>query len=231
MRHGAQRYQAQLHGKQHVAGAGQLPGHAGTKARSQRAQHLLMPGLAKTPARAVIGDLEFAQPSGLQFSDFGIQALAAFGQIGLLLRIAKVDLVDDGQHRNFKQDGVQPRALDRHLDLARSGGRDRHIFFIEPEDAQKIDEVALDEAHGFQVGQLGILKAQAAQSADFFANFVHIGRQLANAGSTRVAALEFVLHLGTRKVVQHHLHHGELVQVGIEQAGDDHGEPERTLAP
>ena len=39
----------------------------------------------------------------------------------------------------------------------------------------------------------------------------------------RVAAFEAVFDLRARKLVQHHLHHGELVQVGVEQAGDDHG--------
>jgi hypothetical protein len=29
--------------------------------------------------------------------------------------------------------------------------------------------------------------------------------------------------LGTRKLVQDHLHHGELVEVGVQQTGDDHG--------
>jgi hypothetical protein len=39
----------------------------------------------------------------------------------------------------------------------------------------------------------------------------------------RVAALEFVFDLRSRKLVQHDLHHGEFVEVGVEQAGDDHG--------
>ena len=38
----------------------------------------------------------------------------------------------------------------------------------------------------------------------------------------RVARL-LIFHLRTRKLMQHHLHHGELVQVGVEQTGDDHG--------
>src|SRR3989442_15802871 len=38
------------------------------------------------------------------------------------------------------------------------------------------------------------------------------------------AALETVLDLCPGKLMQHHLHHREFVQVGIEQAGDDHGQ-------
>ena len=36
------------------------------------------------------------------------------------------------------------------------------------------------------------------------------------------AALELVLDLRAGEVMQHHLHHGELVQVGVEQRLDDH---------
>lgn len=38
------------------------------------------------------------------------------------------------------------------------------------------------------------------------------------------AALEPVLHLGTGVLVEHRLHHGELVQVGVEQGLDDRHE-------
>jgi hypothetical protein len=58
-----------------------------------------------------------------------------------------------------------------------------------------------------------------AQRANFVSNLI---RKLGQV-DTGVAALEFVLHLGTRKLVQHHLHHGEFVEVGVEEAGDDHG--------
>ena len=54
-----------------------------------------------------------------------------------------------------------------------------------------------------------------------------MGRQI----HTAVAALEAVFHLRTRKLVQHHLHHGELVEIGIEQAGDDHGVSGLALGP
>ena len=225
MRHGAQRDQAKLHGIQHIAGAGQLPFCATAQASHQRAQHFFMPGLAETPAGAVVGNLEVGQVAGLQLSDLGFQALAAFVKIRLLLRVAEIHLVDDGQHRNLEQYGVQPRPLDHHLNLARRQGLDADILFVELEDAQKIDKVALDESHGLQIAQFGILELQAAQPANFLAYLVHVERQVASAGRAGVAALELVFDLGSGKLVQHHLHHGELVQVGVEQAGNDHGEP------
>ena len=69
-----------------------------------------------------------------------------------------------------------------------------------------------------------LLELQTAQAADFVADLVHMRRQV----DARVAAFEFVVDLGARKLMQHDLHHGEFVQVGIEQAGNDHG---RGLSP
>ena len=134
MRHRAQRNQAQLHGVQDIAGSGKLPLGARAQTAHQRAQHLFMPGLAKPPARAVIGNLEFTQTRRLQLANFGVQPFSAFAQIGVLLGIAEINFVDDGQHRNFKQDGVQPRPLDRHFNLARWQGGDADVFFVELED-------------------------------------------------------------------------------------------------
>ena len=99
--HGAQWGQAQLHGEQGIAGTGKLPRRAGAQAGRQHAQHLLVPGFGKTPAGAVVGNFEFAQTFGLELPDFLVQALAALQKIGHALGVAKVDLVDDGQHRDF----------------------------------------------------------------------------------------------------------------------------------
>jgi hypothetical protein len=87
----------------------------------------------------------------------------------------------------------------------------RDAFLVEVEQAQEIDEVALDEAQRAQIGQLRVLETQAAQRADLGADLVHIGCEL-HAG---VAALEAVLDLCSGKLVQHHLHHREFVQVSV----------------
>ena len=59
---------------------------------------------------------------------------------------------------------------------------------------------------------------QTAQRFNFSSNFLHQRRQL----NTRIATLEFVRDLRTRKLMQDGLHHGELVQVRIEQTGNNH---------
>ena len=222
MRHGAQRRQAELHGEQHVAGAGKLACGADAQPGHQRPQHFLMPHLAKTPARAVVRNFQILQAGRLQLANFGRQALPAHGQIGMLLRVAKVHLVDDGKHRNFKQNRVQPGPGDEHLQLARRQRCHGDVLFVQPEQRQKINKIAFDEAHRFQVGQLCVLKTQTAQAANFLADFMGKGCQVANTFGMGVAAFEAVLNLSPRKLVKHHLHHRELVQVRVKQAGDDH---------
>ena len=106
---------------------------------------------------------------------------------------------------------MQPRALDADVNLATGQRRDGDVFVVELKQAQKIHKIAFDKAQRTQVGQLRILKAQLAQRADFFTDFIDVGSQL-HAG---VAALEAVLHLCARELMQHHLHHREFVQVGI----------------
>ena len=49
-----------------------------------------------------------------------------------------------------------------------------------------------------------------------------IKAQAERQGDAWVATLELVRDLRARKLMQHRLHHGELVEVGVEQAGDDH---------
>ncbi|MNT25679.1 hypothetical protein D3C72_1612100 [compost metagenome] len=178
-----------------------------------------MPDLREAAARAVVGDLEVAQAGFLQLADLEVKAAAAFLEVGVLLRVAKVDLVHDGQHRDLEQDGVQPRPLDADLELARGLGDDVDVLLVEPEQAQEVDEVALDEAHRAQVGEFGVAELQRAQAADLVAD---LSRELREVDA-RVAALEAVLDPRPRKVVQDHLHHRELVEVGVEQAVNDHG--------
>ena len=88
------------------------------------------------------------------------------------------------------------------------------------EQAEEIGEIRLHEAQATHVVQLRVAEAQAAQVVDLFVDLVDVVGQV-DAGR---AALEPVLHLGTGVLVEHRLHHGELVQIGVEQGLDDrHG--------
>ena len=155
----------------------------------------------------------------MKLFDFGVQTSTSLHQIGQALGVSEVNLVDDGQHRNFKQNGVQPRALNDDFNFTSQVGCDLNVFFIQFEQAQKIDEITFNESQRSQIGKFVVFKVQAAKRLNFASNFVHIGRQI----DTRISALETILDLGTRKLMQNHLHHGEFVEVGVQQTGNDHG--------
>ena len=93
------------------------------------------------------------------------------------------------------------------------------VFFVELEQAQEIDKIAFNETQRAQISQLIFFEVQTAQRLNFAANFVHIGGQI----DTRISALKTVLYLRTRKLMQNHLHHGEFVEVRVQQTGNDHG--------
>src|SRR5699024_705894 len=125
----------------------------------------------------------------------------------------------DGQHRNFKQYRMQPRALYRNGDFA---GRITVVnvdaALGKMEKPEKVHEVAFYEAQAAQIVEFVLAKAQLAQLVHLVADFVQPWAQV-GPGCTALVA---VLDLGSREVMQHHLHHGELVQVGIQQRIDDH---------
>ena len=152
--------------------------------------------------------------------DLGAQAPAPLGQVRARLRPAEVHLGDDRQHGDLVQDRMQPRPADDDVDLAgRRGTRHADVLAVELEQAEEIDEVRLHEAQRAQVGQLPVREAQPAQVGDLGRDLVQVGREV----DARRAALEAVLDLRAGEMVQHDLHHGELVQVGVQQRVDQHG--------
>ena len=85
--------------------------------------------------------------------------------------------------------------------------------------SQEIDKITLDESQATEIGKLLLLEPKGTKVMDFLTDLLQIGVQV-NAGR---AALVAILHLRSRKMVQHHLHHGEFVEVGIEKRLNDHG--------
>jgi hypothetical protein len=115
---------------------------------------------------------------------------------------------------------VQPRPLDRDVDLTRRSGNPGHLdeALVEVEESQQVDEIALEKAPAPQVIKLALREAQVAQRANLVLDLRDKGRQV----DVGIAAFEPVLDLRLGEMMLDHLHHRELVEVGVEQRLDDH---------
>jgi hypothetical protein len=173
-----------------------------------------VPVLGEAAPRAVLRHPEIAQRRVVEHQmHLGLKALATFFPSGLAAHIAKIHFIDDRQHGNFEQNGMQPRALDLNVQLAGRLGRfDGNAFFRQAEQPEEIHEVALDEPQAAQIVQLFFGEAQLAKRMDLGADLVQVGAQI-DVGRTAFIA---ILHLRRGKVMQHDLHHAELVQIRIE---------------
>lgn len=74
----------------------------------------------------------------------------------------------------------------------------------------------MKERYAFEEGQVLRREGKLRQALDLFAQRVQIGAQV-----LFVAATELPLHLGVGVVVQHRLHHAQLVEIGIQQVLHD----------
>src|SRR5207248_1404491 len=83
---------------------------------------------------------------------------------------------------------------------------------------EEVDEVRLHEAQRAQIVELVLAKTKLRERAHLVADLVEVRPEVDALG----AALELVFDLRAREVMQHDLHHGELVQVGVQQRLDDH---------
>src|SRR5262249_2586593 len=78
--------------------------------------------------------------------------------------------------------------------------------------------VALEEPPRAEVVELLAREALPAQRRDLALDLCDVRRQVGAGGP----ALEAVFDLGSGKMMQHDLHHRELVQIRVEQRVDDH---------
>ena len=117
---------------------------------------------------------------------------------------------------------MQPGAFDDDVDAAGHLIAFHHldVLALEVKKAQEFDEVALDEAQRGQIRELLLAHRERAQMVDLGLNVRHIGTQINALG----AAPEAVAHVGVGELMQHALHHRELIKVGVKQRFDDHGQ-------
>ncbi len=221
VRHSAQRGEAHVFGEQHIAGARKL----GAEAAMQPPEHLGLPAPRVAAAGAVVGDAAVLQLRGMEQGNLVGKTRQARVLVGIGMGVAGVHLADDGEHRHFEQNGVQPGALNGDVDLAAfacsrvGSGCGADALAVEAEQRKEIDKIALDETQAAQVVEFVGFELQGAEGVEFGVDLAQPRHQI----DPGRAAFEAVLHLRAGKVMQHHLHHGELVEVGVEQGFDDHG--------
>ncbi|MNF67244.1 hypothetical protein D3C84_490500 [compost metagenome] len=87
---------------------------------------------------------------------------------------------------------------------------------VEAKEPEKAQEVRLEEADALQEAQLIGTQAQLGQAFDLKTDLRQIGAQVL---AVAAAKFPFDFHVGV--VVQHRLHHGQLVEVGVEQVLHD----------
>ena len=219
VRHRAQRRQAVLEREVDVAGADELRADAALSVRT----HLVLPAPREPPPGAVIGDPELGVRHRVDLLDLGARAAAGppsrSGAAACCRKYTSLTIASTGtsnrivcSHGPLIAMSISPGAAAERPDLDEP--------LVELEQAEQVDEVALQEAPASAGNRARARReAQRAQRAVISRSiWPDVGRQV----DARRAALEAVFDLRRREVMQHDLHHRELVEVGVEQRLDDH---------
>jgi hypothetical protein len=219
VRHRADRHQAVLESQLDVAGAAKVLRYL----TGQRRDHFAVPLAREASPRAEVEELVGVLPLvprfghvRLQVLDLRRQAAAPLGQHRRRGQLPEVQLVDDRQHEDLERGDVQQRSVRGDAQPV-PVGRDLEELHLEAEDAEPLDEVLLHIGARTEQRDVVLGEAQAAQVLDLLAHAID---QLAQRHLRRVAADELRHPGGFRVVVQHHLPHRELVEVGVEQRAD-----------
>jgi hypothetical protein len=132
---------------------------------------------------------------GAQPVELAVQLVPGLGQAHARVQVAVAHFTDDGQQRYFEQDHVQPGAFQAQEQLIVLDA-DPHIAQVEAEQAQKTQEVGLEEADAFEEGRLAIIQGEVAEQFQLVANLAKVGAQV-----LAVAAAEFPFDVGVWVVV------------------------------
>ena len=150
---------------------------------------------------------------------FGLEAAFAFFDDGGDFETAEVEFVDDGEDEDFKEHRLNHGAFDADVQTTFIVGADFDEAALELEEFEIVDKIAFDEAQAAQVVEFVVGEAQLAERVEFsFQVVLDIGKRV---NHVFVATAELVKAVGLGELVQYHLKHGELVQVGVEQGADN----------
>ncbi len=215
MGHGAQGFHVQFPGQVHVAGADEAPGEVVL----EHVHHFFLGAVGKPAAGAEVRHLQVGQflaaGVGGQPVELAIQLLPCLLEDDVTVAIAIAHFADDGQQRHLEQNHMQPRPAqaDEQLAIFNAGV---YVAQVETKQAEKAQEVRLQEADALQEAQLIGAQAEFGQALDLEANLRQIGAQVFAVAATK---LPFDFDVGV--VVQDRLHHRQLVEVGVEQVLHD----------
>ena len=213
--HGAQRFHVQLAGQMHVAGADETSGEVVL----EHVDHFRLHAKGKASAGAEIGDLQLRQFVGRgvggQPVELAIKLFTGLLQRGFPVAIAVAHFADDRQQRYFVKDHMQPRPAqaDEQLAVLDAG---MQVTQVEAEQTEEAQEVRFQEGDALKETQLIGTQAQLGQALDLMTDLGQIRAQILG-----VAAAELPFDFDVGVVVQHRLHHRQLVEVGVEQVLHD----------
>ncbi|MNQ92187.1 hypothetical protein D3C85_1076040 [compost metagenome] len=214
MRHGADGLDVVLAGQVHVAGADQAAGEVAF----EDVHHLFLHPVGKAPAGAEVGQLEAGQflvgGVGPEPVELAVELFARLDQFDVAVTVAIAHFTDDRQQRDLEEDHVQPGAAQAHAELPVLDAQ-LEVAQVEAEQAEEAGEVRLDEGDAFEEVELVDGDGNVRQLLELVADLGQVGRQV-----LVVAAAELPFDFGVGVVVQHRLHHGQLVEVGVQQVLD-----------
>ena len=210
---GADGGQVVFPGQVHIGGTGAVLRFGG-----QAADHLVLPLPGKPPAAAELRKGEGIL-AGIEILDLLLQPRSRRGlQSGVIIVQAEIDLVDDFQQIDFKLHGGEHGALHRQQQLSAVRKTGVDILPDGMPQPKELHIVALDEADGAQIVQLVLVKAKRAQIVDLVVDLL---QHLRSKDNVFIAALEIVFSVQVRVLVENHLVHIELIQIGVQQGGDN----------
>ncbi len=209
--HGAQRLDVQLAGQVHIAGADEACREVLVQAGDDFFLHLER----KAPPRSEVRHLQLGQfiaaGVGLQPVELAIQLISCLAHDHVRKPRAVAHFAYRRQQRYLEQDHMQPRpaqanaqliVLDTNVEVAQ----------VEAEQPEKTQEIGLHEVDAFKKCQLVVSQAQLAHRLDVLTNLAKVRAQV-----LAVAAAELPFDVDVGVVMQHRLHHRQLVQVSIQQ--------------
>ena len=220
MRHGADRHDTELFRQVHIRRALEIFRHF----MRQPLHHFVVPGAGKAPAHAEVGKFKrvFTPRQLAELLDgrhFQAQAVAPFAHGRIEVEAAEIQFIDDVQHENLEAHHVHLRTGRVHQQGVAIGA-DVDELALEAEHRQKVDEIALHEAQGAQIGQLVVGKRHRAQVVELF---FQLALQLGQGKGGGVAADKFVFGMGIRMTVQQCLPHCKFIQIGFQQTAHYRG--------